>query len=410
METGLFDEAPSVTQGSIEALRAELDLYSIPATDISSYYASDFMVSFPLASVHDSHAPIEFAMETTTGGYWDPLNSYFSLLSRIVNQDGSPCEDSDVVAPSNLFLHTYISNLELYINSVCVYDSSNLYPYIAVMNRLLTTNPLEKNSRLKDEYWYPNVKQDTFLKSDAGFNDRYTRTKNSTPFLVWGQLVGSVFSQPRYLPPGTAIRMVLRRSLPEFHLDCNETSKAGVNGTPYKIQILQAEYFSSRKIVSPQVLEYHKKKMFEKHLTLKYPINDYSVRTFNVTQGANTANSDSIALGKLPRYLVIGQVSLTAFTGALNKSPFNFQTNNLKELIVTWNDQNIEHRTFPLSFQEKTETTTSGYDSFALALNSIRQTAASEALGNLIDRDNYTSGISMLHDFLVVIGTVVLLI
>ena len=410
METGLFDEAPSVTPGSIEALRAELDLYSVPATDISSYYASDYMVSFPLSSVKDNHSPLEFAIETTTGGYWDPPNSFLSLTCRVVKQDGAFCEDADIVAPSSLFLHSFISNVELYINSTCVYDSSNLYPYIGVMNRLLTTNPLAKNSSLKDEYYYPNAEQDTFLTSDAGFNDRYKRTKNSTPFVVWGQLVGSILSQPRYLPPGTSIRIVLRRSLPEFHLDCNETSKAGVNGCPYKVEIMAAEYYSSRKIVSPQVLEYHKKQMFEKHLTLKYPLNDYTVRTFTVTQGQSTANTDSLVMGKLPRYLILGQVSQTAFTGALNKSPFNFLTKNLKEVTVTWNDQNIEHRMFPLSFQEKTETTTSGYDSFALALNSIRQTAASEALGNLIDRDNYTSGISMLHDFLVVIGAVVLLI
>ena len=394
MDTGLFEEAPTVTPGSIESLRSELDLYSVPATDVSSYYSSYYIGSFPLASVKDSHTPIEFAIETSTGGYWDPLESFLSLTCRVVKQDGAMCEDADVVAPSSLFLHSFISNVELYINSTCVYDSSGMYPYIGVMNRMLTMNPIEKGSSLKDEFYYPNVVPDTFdTKTDAGFNDRYTRSKNSKPFVVWGQLVGSILSQKRYLPPGTSIRLVLRRSLPEFHLDCKTTTKEGVNGCPYKIDIVSAEYFSSHKLVSPQVMDFHKKQMFQNHLTLKYPLNDYSVRTFSVAKGLTTASSDSIVMGRLPRFLVVGQVSQTAFTGALDQSPFNFKTKDLKELTVTWNDQIIENRIFPFSFQQTTAKAVTGYDQFILALKGIRKTAASETLLNGIDRDNFTSGI-----------------
>ena len=403
MDTGLFDEAPAVTPGSIESLRSELDLYSVPATDVSSLYSSDYMVSYPVASVKDNHAPIEFAIETTNGGYWDPLDSFLSLTCRVVKQDGTMCEAADVVAPSSLFLHSFISNIELYINSTCVYDSSSMYPYIGVMNRLLTMNPVAKQSSLKDEFYYPNIVQDTFdPKTDAGFNARYTRSKNSLPFVVWGQLVGSVLSQSRYIPPGSSIRMLLRRSLPEFHLDCATTTKDGVNGCPYKIDIMSAEYYSSRKIVSPQVMEYHKKQMFEKHLTLKYPMNDYSTRTFSVAKGLTTANSDSLVMGRLPRYLVIGQVSQTAFTGALNQSPFNFKTKNLKELTVAWNDQNLEYRVFPISFKDDTGKTVTGYDNFVLALKGIRKTAASDVLLNGIDRDNFIAGYSKLLDYLVI--------
>ena len=397
MEGGLFDEAPSVTPGSIESVRSELDLFSVPATDVSSDSSSDYMVSFPLVSVRDSHAPIEFAIETTNGGYWSPLESFLSLTCRVVQQNGDLCEAADVVAPASLFLHSFISNVELYINSTCAYDSSGMYPYIGTLNRLLATNPVAKGSSLKDEFYYPNKAPDTFLTTDTGFNARYEQTKNSTPFVVWGQLVGSIFSQPRYLPPGTSIRLVLRRSLPEFHLDCNSTTKAGVNGCPYRVDVVSAEYYSSRKVVSPQVLEFHRKQLFEKHLTLKYPVNDYVVRTIAVAEGLDNATSESIAMGRLPRFLVIGQVSQTAFSGALNKSPFNFQTKKLKEVTVTWNDQNIENRIFPLSFQESVTknsvTTVTGYNSFALALRGIQKTAASESLLNGIDRDNFTNGI-----------------
>jgi len=130
--------------------------------------------------------------------------------------------------------------------------------------------------------------------------------------------------------------------------------------------------------------------MFVEHKTLKYPTNEYSLRSFSVARGLNQVTTDAIVIGKLPRLIIIGITSADAFSGVLNKSPFNFKTKNLKELSVSWNDQNVEHRVFPFSFRDTTANT--GYSNFMQGLRSIRKTAASELLSNGINKDNYLNG------------------
>jgi len=254
-QTGLFEEAPTVVEGSVQSIRSELSLFELPPTDISSLYSSDWTQCYPMVSLKEGYNPLEFLITTETSGYFDPSDSYLMVTARIVRQDGTLCDSTDVVTGSNLFFHTMFNNVEMYVNGSLVFDSGNFYPHIAYLNRLLSTSPEQKLNQMRDEFFYPNTVADVFRITDAGFNSRYEQTKNSQQFVMCGQLQANLLTQPRYLPAGTTIRLVIRRSLPEFCLESETTSKDGYNGCPYKVDITEAIYFASRKIVSPQVLE-----------------------------------------------------------------------------------------------------------------------------------------------------------
>ncbi|CAG7785991.1 unnamed protein product [Allacma fusca] len=114
-----------------------------------------------------------------------------------------------------------------------------------------SASPQEKDGRLKNELYYPNVTPEVLRASDPRWKARFDMSKKSQPFEVVGQLVGSIFTQPRYIPAGSHIRIVLRRAEPELCLECSMATKAGTNGVPYKYQITDAIFCGSKKVSKP---------------------------------------------------------------------------------------------------------------------------------------------------------------
>ncbi|CAG7818404.1 unnamed protein product, partial [Allacma fusca] len=331
----VFERGATVYEGSTESIRSELALFDLLPTDISTQLSSDFIQAFPLVSIKEDFNPLEFQITLDTSGYLDPLDSFISLTCRIVNQDGTLCDEArDLVAPCNLFFQTMFSNLEIYLNGQLISDTSNFYPWIGYMQRLLSASPQEKDGRLKNELWYPNVTPEVFTASDPGWKARFDMSKKSQPFQVVGQLVGSIFTQPRYIPAGSHIRIVLRRAQPELCLECSTTTKAGTNGVPYKYQITDAVFYGSKKVVSKPIIDMHRAELARGN-TFKYITNDAEIKTFTVASGLSYVTTDSLVIGKIPKIIVIGMVNSDGFMGSLNKSPFNFVDKNLSEMSIT---------------------------------------------------------------------------
>ncbi|CAG7819868.1 unnamed protein product, partial [Allacma fusca] len=301
----IFDQRPTVYEGSEQSLRSELNLFTLPPTDVSTKNSSEYVPSFPLTSVREGFAPLEFLLLAENSGYYDLSDSFLSLTCRIVKQNGEECGDTNIVAPSSNFFHAMFQNLEVYVNITLVSDSSNFYPSIAYIQRLLSANPIEKANALRDELWYPNDVPEKFTSADQGFKKRFELSQKSQQFTMLGKLCCNIFNQPRWFPSGTEIRIILKRSPPEFCLNSAVETLEPFSGCPYRVELNSAIFYSSRKTISQKILDMHRQKLASGD-TCKYPMVDVDMRTFTVAKGLTSATNDGIVLGRIPKIIVIG--------------------------------------------------------------------------------------------------------
>ena len=386
MDGSPFDDRATMYDGSQVTLRSSLDLFSLPKTDISCAYSTQHMPVFPVLSVKDGENPLEFIVNTETS-YVDLSETYLKVAFRVTKDDGKPCATSDEVAPANLMFGLMFKNMEVYLNNKLVSDTSNNYPYVHYIQRLLTMPESLKNSILKGEFYYPDATPDAFDLSTTpkppGFEKRFEASKVSQPVVLLGQLVGGLFQQQRWLGPGNELKIVLRRSHPKFCLDSKVTT------TNYKVDVKSAVLLVQKKPVTQKVTEIHRS-LLEKNETMKYILNEPVVKTATIPSGVSSYTTEGIIVGRVPKVLCIGLVSNEAYNGNLTKSPMNFAHNNLSEVTVTWNNaESIESRTIPLNF--KTDTNTAPDDVLEGVL-SLQKAVANDLMWNGISKDNYANG------------------
>ena len=383
----VFEELPTVHEKSQESIRSELNIFSLPPTDVSSVTSSDFVQFYPRMTITDDFSPLEFVIQTEATSYLDLANSFLKLSCRVVQQNGAHCVATDKAAPCQLFFHAMWKSVEIYLNGQLISDSSGFYPYIAYLNRILTTTEDQKKNILPDELYYPTSKPDD-MTNDDGYKTRYALSKESGIFTMIGNIVANIFNQPRYLVGGTELRIVMRRNDPEFCLDGPDKTKTGFNGTPFKYVIEEAVFYGAKRVILPKIVAMHRTQR-ENGNTIKYPTNEYQVRSFGINSGLQQYTSDSLVLGKVPRMMVFGIVKSSSFLGDIQKSPFNFINADIREITLTYNGEPVEYRTLPLFFKPATA---KGTDDILLALRSIRKTASNEVAGNAINRSNYSNG------------------
>ena len=387
-------ETATILPGSAKSYRSNLNLFKLPNTDVSVLRSGEFQPFFPANSVRDTYSYVEFNIETESNSYIDFAESYLELTARIVLQDGTIMDTTDICAPCPLFFHAMFSNCEIWINQTLVSDSSNMYPYIGYLQRLLTTSPIDKKHFLQEEFYFPNTgnPEEYDKEKDSGFKQRYQMAQNSKAFTMLGQLVGNITTQTRYLVGGTTMKIVLRRSQPEFCIDCKETTIEPYSGVPYKFEILEAKYMACKRPISQAVLDLHR--MTQQHEPYKYPSSEIVCKSISLPSGISSFNSDTIINGKIPKMLILGLVGSTGFHGTLNKSPFNFKDYDLTEVTFSLNSETLDTRTIPLSFSQNS----SGVDNFWQALRNLRKCAANESLGNGIDADNFRKGMTLFYN------------
>ena len=137
------------------AFPTELSLFSQPPSDVTHQRIQ--FVDYNSTSQLNSGA-ITFNIPASANQYLDLKKSKLCLKVKIVKADGSPLTDADVVAPVNLFAHTFLEQIDLQLQQELVSESaSQNYGYKAYIETLFQHG--------KDA-------QDTFLQSQCFFRDR----------------------------------------------------------------------------------------------------------------------------------------------------------------------------------------------------------------------------------------------
>jgi len=367
MESPLF-------QGSQLISNKALDLFTIPSTDFA-VIKSDYQQIGPTNQIKGREIPISFRIEKSLAGFLDLKDSFLLVRASIKRNDGTNLQTTDIVAPENLFLHTMFQNVNVKLNGVTVCDTNFTYPYHSWILKQFTTGAGIKESYLTSELYFKDKKPDDFSQANKSFQSRLNISKNSSSFETIGRISNSIFELQRYLPGNVVVDVQLTQSMPEFCISAQSTE------TGYYVDLEEAYLYVRRHSIHP-TLSQKIQQEFNRGPAY-YPFLKNEMKVTHIPKGLTTFVSESMFRGILPEVLCIGLVSHEAFTGAYNKSPFNFRNYNLSKLTVTIDDHPVVYRAIECNYEQ---------NQYLMGYNTLKKGAIGSCNGNDISIADYLQG------------------
>lgn len=361
---------------SCECVKSELDLFSLPPTQ-TSIENGDWVQYKPLASLTDD-SPIEFVIPGHGDEYIDLSHTMLNVHAKIVKSDGTKLEDNVKVGPVNNWLHSLFSQVDVYLNQRLVSTPGNTYAYRSYIETLLNYGPAAKESHLTSALWYNDEAGDMDDVEDAndGLVNRREFTAKSTPVDMLGHIHSDIFNQEKFLINGVELRVRLIRSRDAFSLLAKDAN--------YKVNIIEANLYARRVRINPAVLLAHSKTLAM--TTAKYPITKVEVKNITIPSGVQGKTLDNIFLGQLPKRVIVGFVSNTAFIGNYKTNPFNFQSFNVNFFSLYIDGRQIPSKPLQPSY--------SGSNQFVHAYHTLYSGTGIHFMndGNSIPREHYAKG------------------
>lgn len=367
-----------VFEGSAPSFSAALDLFSLPASDVSVLNA-DFTTYFPISNFKDNTNPIQFTLNSSSSHHFDLHSSFLYFKLKIVRSDGTNLTSSDVVAPSENFFPSLFENVSTFINGVKVSGQTGFYPYLHHIQDLLSFGQGVKDSMLTAQLFLPDTTQDTFGTENKGFVARKAFANLSIPFEISARLAQGIFQQNRYLIPGVEVKIELRRSLPQFCLVGIDTKATPF---PYRVEFEEVALFCRRCIVNPIIASQHNK-LLSGGKKCQYPMRIQEVKSFTIAKDAQSVISETVFSGNLPEFLVLTFVSSKALLGSIDRSPFNFQHFDLESVVVSVDGDSSIYRN--LTFDASKKLGLLGFNTLFTALPNLSS-------GNGITRNSFFTG------------------
>ena len=292
-------------------------------SDIRSNFSTPF---YPKTNITPG-APIEFEINGTPDEYVDLAESRLQVKIKLVKTDATAWDKAaDKVALINLPIASIFQDVFLTLGDMAVEGGQHMYPYNAYLSTLLNFHPSAKKVQLEAWGW----QEDTPAKFDDmdtndGFQIREAETTGGSSWEVSGPLFLDLTRQNRYILPQTNIRLKLLPAKADFALHAK-------TGNKYDFRIESCILHIHRVRVVDSVIAGHNKGLIKQNA--KYPINHIEATSYTITKGSIWDNRDNLFVSQIPKFLVIGFVEHDAFNGNMQKSPFNFQHFDLKELAL----------------------------------------------------------------------------
>lgn len=326
-----------IHESSCECTKSELDLFSVPPTQ-TSIESGSYVEYHPISSI-TGNGPIEFDVSSSGEDYLDLANSFLFVKAKVTRADNTNTHADDQVGPVNNFLHSMFSQVDIQLNGTLITSSTNMYPYRAYIENLLSFGPSAKNSHLTAALFYKDRagKMDVAnplaaaVDVNTGLANRASFVHESKTVDMMGRLHSDLFFQQRYMLNEVNIKIRLTRSKDDFCLMWT------ADGQAFRVVIVSAALFVRKVKVNPSVYLAHAKTL--ENGMAKYPIRRVVCKSFTVPRGYLDASQEKLFSGQLPARVVIGCVDNDAFNGRCSKNPFNFKNLSLTELSLYMDGQ-----------------------------------------------------------------------
>ena len=329
-----------------ECVKTELDLFSVPPTQVSLEKGL-WIDHQPVSSVADG-GPI-------TEDYVDLSKTILVVLAKVTKANGNDLDANEKVGIVNNFLHSLFKQVDVFLKEKQVTQATGTYAYRAYLETLLNYGPAAKESQLTAAMFY----KDTAGKMDVadptiavaananhGLKKRYAFNKESGVIEMAGPLFCDVFKSERLLLSFVDLKVILNRNVNAFCL------MSVIDDAANKVKLTEA-YLKVRKVkVSPSVSIAHE-------LALKkgpalYPVRRVECKTFIIPTGNPSLRKDNLYNGLVPKTFVFGMLDSAAFNGYYEKNPFNFKTLTASFIGITVNGEEVPFKPLQLSYTDAT--------------------------------------------------------
>ena len=332
---------------SVECTKSELDLFSIPATQVS-LEKGKWIDHLPVSSLAENGA-ITF-LTPGTEDYIDLSKTILVVRAKVTKPDGTNLDNDAKVGPVNNFMHALFKQIDVFIKDKQVTQSAGTYAYRSFLETLLNYGPSAKESQLtaslffKDTAGKMEIADPTLGAANAnmGLKNRYEFSKESKIVEMAGPLFCDVFFTERLLLSYVDLKVVLNRSSNAFCL------MSSARDADFKINLVDV-YLKVRKVrVNPSITLAHEVAL--KKGPAVYPIRRTECKSFIVPAGNPSLQKDNVFNGFVPKSFVFGLVESTAFNGNFQRNPFNFKHFNMSSVSITINGEAIPFKPIQLSF------------------------------------------------------------
>lgn len=338
-----------INQATALNVKSELDIFT--TLPVQTTVESGSLQSYrPLTSISNP-GPIEFVVGgSSSDEYLDLGRVYIYVKAKLtcVEQEqvaGQAAPPACVLGPTNNWLHSMFSQVDVYLNQKCITPANNCYPYRAYIENLLNYGDEAKQSHLTCGLWADDTPghMDDVTLQNVGFSSRREVTRNNREVELFGPLHCDLFNVDKYLLNGVEMQIKLQRSRDQFHVMGTATSRGA-------FEIINAELFVRKVKISASTLLAHHKVLNQ--TTAKYPISRIDVRSITIPENTLSRTCDNVFTGQLPKRVIIGFVTSTAFNGTVTTNPFNFRHFNYTSLAVYVDSVPVPAKPFNCLFSE----------------------------------------------------------
>lgn len=329
------------------AIRGEVDLFSVPATDTTCDY-SMYEEYQPLVNVQDSTNKIEFKIPGNGTHYLDLNDSFIRVTLKVSKRNGNNLEATSVMGTANLFLHSLFSQLDIYFNEKLVSTSNNGYAYRAYIETLLSYGSEYKNSQGGCALYYEDTAGGIADDTNSGWKQRKEHIAGSKKLELIDKLRFNLATQHRYILNDINVRICLTRSADSFAL-FTSTPAAAVAPEDAIIKLLSATFYIRKQIPFPSIILAHQR-LLEKGEIAQYPFKNTEVKYFTIAQGSSSAVEENMFMNVIPSRIIVGFVDSQSFNGNIVSNPYKFHHYNIKNLSVNINNISMPIRPLTLDF------------------------------------------------------------
>ena len=361
---------------------AELNLFEGPLVQ-SGVERSLFVEYRPTSQISTEDAPVHFSLGGDSSHYIDLKRTRLYVKLKLVHEDGTNVEKSEVVAPINLILHSLWSQVEVKVSGKTVSLSNNCYGYKSYIQSLLKTSDSAKTSHFRAQGWAQDGGDVDKIMGNEGAIWRYQRCAGSTSLEVEGNILEDFCQTNRYLLNNTQVDIKLFRARQPFVIMAENDSR-------YKLVLEDVSLKVCYVDVHAGIIAGHASAL--KHGNAIYPYTRVEMLTYNLTEGARQFNLDNLFNGQCPTKVIVGLVDSDSFSGDFRLNPYNFKNFSLSEIELSADGRPLPSRALRVpNFDNIGGQVVSPY----LSLFDCVGGGNMSAFGNMIEPEDFARGYAL---------------
>ena len=300
-------------------------------------------INFRPTTQISSSGAIEFSVPGTTPYYVLLGKTMLHVKAKIMKLDGSNIsEASDNVSLTNLSMHSLFRQCDISLNQQIINPNvGTSYPYKSYIDVLLRYNHSVKEGQLQAEGYVKDTAYGFDSRDNTAHWIRREWTKNSIIADFEGVIHDDLAQQSKAILNGVHIGVKLYQSTDDFRIFSRPVAAGSEEEGPtnYKVEIVDAVLRVCYLDLQPSVIIAHNNMLLKAPAV--YPYWKSVVKSFAIPKGSYNFSVEDLFHGNCPCRLVVGFVSSEAFSGSMQKNPYNFSHYSLNFLEFSLNNVSV---------------------------------------------------------------------